>query len=287
MAGNFREKYALPETEMQDLLYAAKGGDLKAQARLFEVFENYLSKYVQLLYYAKYNLNESSDTRNFIALYVGDSSVRYPLLKNKLNAEGYRKVAEIVTGLQYMVQRYGDEYDVEQTVKMAFLHIVKVYKRKESKLKPGEFVPFHGYLAQYFRYIIKRFVDEYLIDQNGRHTYALLPDDPLAWDQSDGAEFDMEGLGFAPPPGPSLEDVVGPEQIDEYWVAGDTAFSPFDVLTIQERQLLRWRYVENLKASDIAYRITEHPNTLRDHFNKIRNKLMEEIEADQILVEQS
>lgn len=280
MRGTFKEKYNLPESEMQDLLYSAKLGDIRAQERLFEVFENYLSKYVQLLYYGKYNLKESVDTRNFIALYVGDPQVRYPLLKGKLNADGYRKVQDVVSGLQYMVQRYGDEFDVEQTVKMAFMHVIKIYKRKESTSKPGEFVPFSGYINQYFKYIIKRFVDEFLIDQNGRHTYALLPDDPMAGFDSDG-DFDMEGLGFAPPPGPSLEDIVGPEIIDEYWVLGDSAFTPFDALTIQERQLLRWRYVDNLKASDIAYRITEHPNTLRDHFNKIRSKLMEEIESDQ------
>lgn len=272
----FKDKYALPESEMQDLLYRAKAGDTTAQNRLFEVFENYLSKYVQLLYEAKYNLS-SSDTRNFIALYVGDPQVRYPLLKNKLDAQGYRKVAEVIRGIQMMVQRYGDEADVEQTVKMAFLHVVEKYKRKESTTTPGEFVPFAGYLARYFKFIIKRYVDEYLIDQNGRHTYALLPDDPGIWDQGEGGSNEMEGLGFAPPPGPSLEEMIGPEKIDEYWVAGDSAFPPFDVLTIQERQLLRWRYVENLKASEIAHRITEHPNTLRDHFNKIRNKLVEEL----------
>lgn len=273
---NYKEKwYSLEETEMQDLLYKAKRGDPKAQDRLLEVFDNFLSKYVQLLYDAKYNLN-LTETRSFIALYVKNPKVRYPLLKNQLNAQGYKDVAEVIRGVQGMVRRYGNQDDVEQTVRMAFLHAVNKYERKESKSKPGEFVPFAGYLSRYFKFVIKRYVDDFLIDQNGRHTYAVLPDDPSAWEQDDGSSFG-DGTALPLPPGQTLEEMVGAEMLDEYWVVGDSAFYPFNTLTIQERQLLRWRYVDNLKASEIAHRITEHPNTLRDHFNKIRNKLLEEI----------
>lgn len=271
------EMFDLPEEEIQDLLASAKSGSTKAQERLFVVFDNFLNKYVQLLFGSKFNLKSSPDIRNFIALYVGDPKIRFPLLKNKLDANGYRQVSEVISRLNYMVVRYCDESDVEQTVKMAFMHVIMIYKRKESNNKSGGFVPFAGYLNQYFKYIIKRFVDMFLIDQNGIHTFPLLSDD-VDYDSEDGDG--AAAVGFAPPPGPSLEDIVGPEMIDEMWVAGDTAFSPFDALSVQDRQLLRWRYADGLKASEIAYRITEHPNTLRDHFNRIRGKIMEEIESD-------
>src|SRR4028119_614767 len=105
--GTFKEKFALTEDEIQDLIARAKVGDRQAQEKLFEVFSNYLSKYVLLLFHGKYNLKDSPDTRNFVALYVGDSQVRWPLLKNKLNSDGYRKVNEVISGLQYIIQRYG------------------------------------------------------------------------------------------------------------------------------------------------------------------------------------
>jgi hypothetical protein len=88
--------------------------------------------------------------------------------------------------------------------------------------------------------------------------------------------------GFTAPPEPSVEDLLGPEIIDEFWVIGDTTIFPFDRLSIQERQLLKWRFVDGYKSSDIAQRITEHPTTVREHFNKIRLKLMETLMEDDL-----
>ena len=71
----------------------------------------------------------------------------------------------------------------------------------------------------------------------------------------------------------SVEDMLGPDQIDEYWVLGETAIFPFDRLTVHQRQLIKWRYIDGLKASHIAERITEHPNTCRAQLQAIRDEL--------------
>ena len=57
------------------------------------------------------------------------------------------------------------------------------------------------------------------------------------------------------------------------WVLGATAAEPFNQLSIQERQLLKWRFVDGKKSSEIAERITEHPNTVREHLKDIRDKI--------------
>lgn len=266
MAKAFKEKFDLSEDELQQLVSDSQRGDYRATERLLEVFDNLLSKYVNLLYRAQYNLKDSTNTRAFIALYVKDAKVRYPLLKNQLNAQGYKEVQKIITTLQGMAMRY-DEEDVSQTVKMAFIHCVERYERTESK--QGGFVPFAGYINWYLKFIIKRYVDVYLIDQNGRHSFAILPDEI-----EEDFDYDPQ-LGYHLPPTLKLEEMIGPQKIDEYWVAGDTATFPFDTLSPHERQLLRWRYAENIQVSKIAYMITEHPNTLRDHYKTIRAKLIE------------
>lgn len=265
----FKETYySLTEDEMQDLIARAKSGDGAAQVQLLETFNNFLSKYVTLLCYSKFNLNDY-DIRRFIALFVKDPQVRFYLLKNKLTPQGVKHVNEAMRGIQYMTQRYGDEEDVMQTVRMSFLHCVSVYNRK-----PG--IPFSGFLYSYFFYVLKKQVDAFLIDQLGRKTFPLIDDEDWGDDDDDRPQ------GFTAPPESGADELIHAEEIDELWVAGDTCHGPFKALTIQERQLLKWRYVNGERSSDIAGRITEHPNTVREHFNRIRAKITEAIKEDGI-----
>lgn len=259
------EYYDLTEDEMQALINRAKRQDPSAQNELLEIFSNFLAKYTAMLYHARFSLKDY-DIRRFVALFVKDPGVRMYLLKNKLNAGGYKHVLEVMRGIQYMAQRYGTQEDIDQTVKMTFLQCVDRYERAESK--SGGYVPFSGYLYSYYFYLLKKNVDVFLIDQLGRKTFPLIADDdPLDSDDSE------KQAGFTAPPEPGVEDLLHAEKIDEYWVVGDTAYFPYDGLTIQERQLLKWRFADGERSSDIANRITEHPNTVREHFNRIRAKL--------------
>lgn len=262
MAGA-KDYYSLPEEEIQDLIKRSQQGDQRAQLKLLEIFDNYLWKYINLLYYEKYDLS-NYDLRTFINLFVPDPGLRASVRQQKFSPPVRNGVYKVVHGIYLMTRRYGDEEDIAQTVKMAFLHCISTYERR------GE-IPFSGFLYSYYKFILKKFVDNFLIDQNGRNTYPLIdPEQSLPEDETP--------VGAVAPPTDHLEEMLGAEKIDEFWVAGDTCYPPFDVLTIQERQLLRWRYEDGYKASEIAHRITEHPNTLREHFTRIRSKLREQVD---------
>lgn len=264
----YTEKYySLTEPEMQAIIKLAQTGDGVAQLQLLEIFSNFLSKYTTMLYYGKFSFGDY-DVRRFISLFVKDASVRRYLSRNKLNQEGAKHVHEVMRGIRYMIQRYGDEEDVDQTVQLTFLQCVERYAQR------GE-VPFSGYLYSYYFYLLKKNVEMMLIDQLGRKTFPLINDsDSEDWDS------DEHTVGFRAPPTPAVDELLHAESIDEMWVAGDTARSPFDVLTVQERQLIKWRYVNGDRSSDIANKVTEHPNTVREHFNRIRQKLRQQIELD-------
>jgi hypothetical protein len=266
--------YTLSEDEIQSLITKAKTGDSRSQMELLKIFEPFLNKYVALLHYGKYKLSDY-DVRQFINLFVPDKTVGFYLKRNKLNSIGAAKVQETVQGIRYMVERYGDEEDTRQTVNLAFLQCLMNYKRTESKA--GGYVPFSGYIYSYFYFILSKHVKTFLIDQLGRKTFPLISDEDFG-----DSESDEKPQGFSAPPEPSVEDLLGPDVIDEFWVAGDTTIFPFDRLTIQERQLVKWRFVDGYKSSEIAQRITEHPNTVREHFNKIRFKLMEIMMEDDL-----
>lgn len=93
MASYKEQYYNLSEDEMQDLIQRAKSNDTKAQLELLKVFNNFLTKYVTMLYYGKYNLSDY-DIRRFTSLFVKDNFVRFNLMKNQLNQAGYKHVNE-------------------------------------------------------------------------------------------------------------------------------------------------------------------------------------------------
>jgi len=257
--------YSLEENEMQDLIAKAKKGSVKAQEELIKVFSNFLTKYISLLYYGKFNLNDY-DIRRFISLFIKDPSTRFALMKNKMSGSNLKVINECMRGIHYMAKRYGDEEDIRQTVYMTFFQCIGRYERKDSAKGP---IPFSGFLYSYFFYLLKKNVDTFLIDQLGRKTFPLLDDDATN-DESD----ENYVVGFkADPIEISMEQLLAADKIDEFWVLGEKNVSPFDRLSVQERQLLKWRYVDGQRSSQISQRVNEHPNTVREHLSKIKSKI--------------
>jgi len=128
-----------------------------------------------------------------------------------------------------------------------------------------------GFLYSYFFYLLKKNVDTFLIDQLGRKTFALMDDEA-----ENDPDSDTHQTGFkAEPQEYSLESLLCAEDLDESWVMGEKNFPPFDKLTIQERQLIKWRYIDGKRSSEISQKINEHPNTVREHLAKIKKRLEE------------
>lgn len=58
---------------------------------------------------------------------------------------------------------------------------------------------------------------------------------------------------------------------------GENCYPPYDKLSTQERQLIKWKFVDNKKSSEIAEIVTEHPNTVREHISKVKKRVKEAI----------
>lgn len=109
-----------------------------------------------------------------------------------------------------------------------------------------------------------------MIDQLGRKSFPLLSDD-----SSEDQEDQQKQIGFkAPPEEREMEEFLNAEEINEFWILGESCAEPFASLSVQERQLLKWRYVDGLRSSQISEKISEHPNTVREHLSKTRDKIL-------------
>jgi RNA polymerase sigma factor (sigma-70 family) len=276
---SYKEQYySLAEEEMQKLISDSKKGSQKSQEELLKVFSNFLTKYISLLYYGKFNLNDY-DIRRFVSLFIKEPSARFALMKNKISSSNLKIVNETMRGIHYMTKRYGDEEDIRQTVYMTFFQCVARYERKDSAKGP---IPFSGFLYSYFFYLLKKNVDTFLIDQLGRKTFPLL-DDEATSDESDEDYV----VGFkADPIEYSMERLMATDRIDEFWVLGENVEGPFDKLSIQERQLLKWRYVDGKRSSQISQIVNEHPNTVREHLSKVREKVKQILLEDEFSYEE-
>jgi DNA-directed RNA polymerase specialized sigma24 family protein len=267
MASYKEQYYNLEEEEMQALILEAKKGSTVAQEELLKVFNNFLTKYVTMLHTGKYSYNDY-DIRRFISLFVKDTFVRYALMKNKLNQAGYKHVNECINGILYMVKRYCSEEDIQQTIRLTFFQCITRYEKKDSDKGP---IPFSAFLYSYFLYLLKKNVDTMLINQLGRKSFPLITQDDLF---NDGESEDSPKAGaFVDTEEYANIDTPFNNDVDEFWVLGDSVNDLFQRLTLQERQLLKWRYIDGQRSSEIAIKITEHPNTVREHLTKIRDKI--------------
>lgn len=218
----------------------------------------------------KYNLNDY-DIRRFVSLFVKDNFVRFALMKNKLNSANSKAVYETMNGINYMTKRYCTEEDVRQTVHMTFFQCIQRYERKDSDKGP---IPFSAFLYSYFFYLLKKNVDIFLIDQLGRKSFSIATDTQTDSESEPSSGINVDTLEHA------VYDLIFAEEVDEFWVLGETAMTPFDSLTVQERQLIKWRYIDKKRSSEIALKITEHPNTVREHISKIKEKILKILEED-------
>lgn len=264
--------YSLPEEEMQELVLRAKSLDQRAQNELLEIFSNFTTKYQSLLYHGKFDLRDY-DIRMFIRLFIPDKEIRRRVSRNQINWAARQEVAECVEGIKFMVRRYGTEEDVKHTVQMALLECISIYTYRKN-------IPFSGFIYNYFGFKLQKYLKSYLMSQLGRKTFPLYTDDSVSSsfigeeEQVKMADMSMEL--------DSMDQAMSSIKIDEYWVLGETCTFPFDQLTIQQRQLIRWKYEDGLKASHIAEKTTEHPNTCRAQIQALKQELKQILEDDKI-----
>lgn len=171
-----------------------------------------------------------------------------------------------------MTKRYCSEEDVRQTVNLTFLQCVQRYERRDSEKGP---IPFSAFLYSYFFYLLKKNVDTFLIDQLGRKSFPLYNESNSGDEGAEQQEgFNVDTIEHA------VTDLIFAGNVDEFWVLGENTQPPFDKLSVQERQLIKWKYVDGKKSSDIAAKITEHPNTVREHISKVKIKLKDILLSD-------
>ena len=75
------------------------------------------------------------------------------------------------------------------------------------------------------------------------------------------------------------------DKIDTNWVIGfTTKIEAFETLSRYDRQLLKWRYIDNIGEESIAERLCISVRTVRRYIAKLRNRLQTELAVKHLLI---
>lgn len=296
----------------EDLPYVvalAKSGNSAAINDLYERFEFFLLRFRSLLKAGKFDGHPM--VRQFLALYVevssegGGRALRNALLSRKgMNWRFMESSKDLIGMLREQLSTMDDD-DIDSIINVTFFQCLSVYdpkgkvrlelkkkgvdydglsevtKKKYDKLHPE--VGFHGFMYNYFHYLLRKNIDKEIrgvmpgsgwCDLYADHTLPEFENSSMDPEYFDAEAVDQSSYQSASDQ--SERDVA----IDHDWVEGSSAQWPFDILTPQERWIIKARFYDRMFACDIADRLGISTSAIRNRIRIAKEKLLEEAGED-------
>jgi hypothetical protein len=291
--------------ELAQLVTDAQQGNERARSELYTRFENFLIKYRSFFRSESDAIRlarQYPDVAAFLGLFLGKRSYHAVASRRwsySLANQISRKVKEIIE-LGYEI---GDPEDIDVIIDMTFFELLMKYdpkgkvrkelrkeginydllsksqqRRWEAKIPP---VGFEGYLINVFKWRLFKNIEA--------ETKGIIPG--VGWckayvtrqgDKNNSTEDDEMNLAEFMSHEVADTDNMGLDElhIDHDWIAGRTCQPPFDVLSDQERWIIKMRFVDRQGSKEIAESIGVSPSVIRSRYNEISQKLAEELGMD-------
>jgi Sigma-70, region 4 len=290
------KEQAAVDAELAALVQRAQDGDAAARDELFTRFENFLKKYKGFFRSEADAIRlarQYSDVAAFLGLFMGKKTfhaVQSRRWSPTLTAQVTRKVNEI----RELAREIGDQDDIDTIIDMTFIELIARYDskgkvRKELKKKGINYdtlsrsqqrrheadippVGFEGYLMNVFKWRLFKNIEN--------ETKGVIPG--VGWCKAyatttqnhDGDETEVNlAEVLAEDTADAFEILGSMEHLDHDWVSGETCYAPFDVLSSQERWILKAKYADHLSSREIAESIGVSPSVIRSRYNEILDKI--------------
>lgn len=234
---------------IDELVLRYQNGDEKAGEELISLFYPYLLKYFKLLTEGTLDLSDK-DSRKFICLFIDDAEVRKKLKRVYQPAEVRHQAYLTATMLSKNCKGINPD-DLMQELTFILLRIAKRYKKKKKR------VNFCGYLYNAFRYELFRTISKIIANP-----LVLFSESNISYyDESyinTKDNIENNPLIYINEPVMLIDEELG-----NSWIRGLTAGEGFEQLTPLQRLILKLRYQEGMKDTEIAERTGYHRNTIR------------------------
>lgn len=299
-----RAKSVTADKEIAELIEQAHDGSAYAKEMLFEKFEWFLLKYKNFFKSEADAIRitrQYPDVAAFLGLFMSKKShkaVRSSQWSGTLESAAMRKINELVE----LAREIGDEGDMDGIIDLTFMELIDRYdpkgkvkkelkkqgldysamskrKQKEAEEKIPE-VGFEGYLINVFKWRLYKNINS--------ETRGVIPG--IGWCKSSdlcmtgGDTRELKGVidsferNFNSEYFDMLDDLLKEQEIGYDWVSGDSCSYPFDQLTVQERWILKSRFVDNLSYREMSESIGCTNTVMHRRFNEIKSKIKETLD---------
>lgn len=289
--------------ELAQLVAEAQAGDGVARSELFTRFENFLIKYRSFFRSeadAVRLAKQYPDVAAFLGLFLGKKSYHAVASRRwsiALSNQISRKVREIIE----LGNELGSPEDMDAIIDMTFFELLMKYDPKgkvrkelrkeginydllsrsqqrkwEARIPP---VGFEGYLINVFKWRLFKNIEA--------ETKGIIPG--VGWCKAYAGNATMDGdfdesFNLAEMLSSETEDVedvgIHTLHIDHDWVAGKTCNPPFDILTNQERWIIKMRFIDRMGSKEIAESVGVSPSVVRSRYNEISQKVADQLGPD-------
>jgi len=276
--------YSKDYQKVHDLVYEYQNGSMEAANILLESFSKFLSNYINLIKFGRYNLNYYS-VRSFIKLFVEDPNDRKLLNSYFFNQYTSKSITFSTVNIIMNIFHESTYEDIKQDLKIIFFNMCKKYK----DVRPS----FHAYVDKNFHYYAYRYWEKTIRDPIGRGssisistpikshklsadislTFADILEDQQSKVESDyilnkvTVYYDIKSSSIPVAYGEINHDTYCNNFLNTNWLNGITCSKTFKILTPLERKIVKLWYIDNLTDKQIG----EKFGICRGSINKRRN----------------
>lgn len=280
------KKFGIKEyKEIHDKVIAYKNGDNEAIAHVIDEFRAFLNKFLQLLKFGKFEL-ENYSIRNFILLFADNPESRVSIKQHNHSPNKARIASSAIAGIMTSIFEGSTPEDIENDLIVILLNMCSKYKDDKPSFHNYVKRNFHFYAFRYFEKMardpIARRFTVVKVNNNKIHKDSAA-DSIFSYDMIDSIidesyETDSEQIDNCLEvhyyKNQTEETVINTDEVsiyedeflDENWVNGITCNSIFKTLSPMERYILAAWYIEGQTDTDIA----DHFGLCRGTVNKKR-----------------
>lgn len=247
---HFSEEEEIELAQLDELVfeYQRTKSPLLAEA-ILKKFAPIINKYYGLLAFGSPSYDR--DIECFIFLITRDRGLRIGIANRNYVSQKHNKqyIEKSIFYIYSMAKQAMEPEDLLAELNKLMLECANKYKWDINKK-----VHFTGFIANYYRYLVKQLFDR--ITKDVMHKYPL--------------DFYNK-----------LETTEAPsnvnKEIDWDWIMGKWGDDIFECLTPKEREIIKYKYYDKLNYTAISKKIFEHPNKvkkiIKEAINKLRSKL--------------
>ena len=267
---------------VHELVLKAQEGDEDAKIKLFEIFQEFINRYVDLLKEGKYNLYNYS-VKRFLSFFIPDKKVKNaidqhyhkPMVRSEID-----KAAMLIKG----IFSFYEESDIRNDLFIVFWTLCKRYK----DTRPS----FHNYLKMCFHYEVLSYYRPMIKNSAVNNAQNHIPLEDSSSEEYNGIEMEMslndanKYMSIKKTKQLKVTDrssVYEDEHLNTNWVTGITCSGEFSVLTNYERNLLLESYVKKRTDQEIADRYGLSRATINRRKQAAKEKLLKELQKSNMI----